>query len=133
GVGNGWLTLSVHPVGQQAPECVNWGEQGKPNKPTIADCVALDLQAFPDAIPGPGACCSKAVAPERIIEQCASDCGYAACKLAIARMRAAASSLPKNGAKGVVRGDLYALANKLEAPTQLDACASGVASANGEM
>jgi hypothetical protein len=133
GLGNGWLKLRVYPVGEQPTECVNWGEQGRPDNPTVADCVPIDLTAPPLDVPGPAACCTPAVESEQIVEQCASDCGFAACKLAVARMRAAALALPNSGARGVVRGDLLALSSSLATPMRLAGCASLVAEANGEV
>lgn len=132
GIGNGWLVLTVHPVGGQPPECVNWGANGKPEEPTTADCIPMQFGAFPDAVPKPGACCAGAVTAHEIIEQCAADCGYAACKLAVAKLRNAALALPNKGAKGVVRADLFYLANLLESPVKLASCAEQVSAAAGE-
>jgi hypothetical protein len=133
GTGNGWLTLTVYPVGKQPPECVNWGENGKPGNPTTADCVPLDFVALPNDIPSPSACCTETVDSKLVVEQCIDDCAYAACKLAIAKMREAALSLPEKGPKGVVRDDLFYLADLLDSPTHLETCANHVIKAQGEL
>jgi hypothetical protein len=133
GDGNGWLQLSVYPVGPRPPECLNWGDDPKPAKPTIDDCVPIDLTSLPNGIPSPGACCSDEAEPADIVQQCNDDCGHAACKLAIEKLRGAALSLSTKGPEGVVRLDLFYLANLLEMPPTLAKCAKQVANASGEL
>ncbi|NJK33007.1 MAG: hypothetical protein HC927_11675, partial [Deltaproteobacteria bacterium] len=101
GAGNGWLVLDVEGVGKQSPECVNWGPEGKPKEPTADDCFPLELSMLPNDIPSPGACCAEAASPLDIEMQCAEDCGFAACKLAVVKMREAAAALPDPEAKGI--------------------------------
>lgn len=132
GTGNGWLELDVYPVGPQPVECVNWGESGKPAQPTTADCVPLEFSALPGDIPTPGACCIDTAEPDDVVQQCESDCGYAACKLAVQKLRDAALALPEDGAQGVVRDDLFYFASMLEMPAVLKKCASDVYQAEGE-
>jgi hypothetical protein len=50
GTGNGWLVLDVFGDGVQPPECVNWGGD-KPDEPTTADFVPLDLTMLPNDVP----------------------------------------------------------------------------------
>ena len=133
GFGNGWLDISVYPVGEQPPECLSWGEEEKPEEPTIEDCVAVDITSLPNGVPAPGACCGYEASPEDIAQQCNVDCGYAACDLAIAKLRDAALALPTEGAKGIVRLDLFYFANLLESPDVFHACAQQVTDANGEL
>jgi hypothetical protein len=71
--------------------------------------------------------------PDSIIEQCNDDCGHAACKLAIEQLREAALSLSTEGAEGVVRLDLFYLANVLEMPDTFGKCATKVTNAGGEL
>lgn len=132
GTGNGWLEVSIYPLGAQPPECLEWDEAGKPNAPTSADCVAIDVAALPNGIPGPGACCNEEAMPEDVTEQCEKDCGYAACKVAVSKLRDAASTFAESGAEGVVRDDLTYLAGLLEMPSVLDACATRVTDGAGE-
>ncbi|NJK32409.1 MAG: hypothetical protein HC927_08360 [Deltaproteobacteria bacterium] len=141
GTGNGWLVLDVYGDGKQPPACVNWGPKGKPkDDATIADCVPLDLTMLPNSVPSPGACCIAETTAEKIISQCTDDCGYAACKLAVAKMREAADSLPDPDAKPFekiaqerVSDDLDYLADKLEQMDMLELCAKEVANAQGEV
>jgi hypothetical protein len=133
GSGNGWLQLSIHPIGAQDPECLSWGNQPKPKHPTVGDCVEIDLGSLPNNVPAPGACCTEQALPDSIIDQCNDDCGHAACKLAIEKLRAAALALSTKGAKGVVRLDLFYLANLLEMPDMLLACATKVTDAGGQL
>lgn len=133
GFGNGWMILSIHPVGERPPECVNWGPAGEPDTPTIADCVPIDISEPADGIPPPVACCNDQATPEQVVEQCSIDCGDAACRLAVVRVRAAALELPRRGPRGVVRSDLLHMANRLEDPARLQACAQTVAEADGEL
>jgi hypothetical protein len=106
GRGNGWLDLVVYPLGEQDPKCLSWGDQEPPDHPTTEDCVPVDITSLPNGVPSPGACCGYEASPEDITEQCNVDCGYAACDLAIAKLRDAALSLSTEGAEGVVRLDL---------------------------
>lgn len=138
GIGNGWLVLDVFGAGVQPPECVNWGDD-KPENPTAADCMPLDLTMLPSDVPSPGACCIEAAKPAPIEKQCREDCGFAACKLAIIKIREAALALPHAGSQGVkkiaeerVRSDLFGFANNLELPKYLEICANAVAEANGK-
>jgi hypothetical protein len=133
GIGNGWLDLTVYPVGKQPPECVNWGDKGEPENPTTADCVPLDLGALPNGVPSPSACCLEGTDSPLVTDQCIKDCGFAACKLAIAKMREAAHSLPEKGPKGVVRDDLFHLAKLLDTPLATTNCAQKVTKANGQV
>jgi hypothetical protein len=133
GSGNGWLQLSVYPVGSRDPECLSWGDQQRPEHPTVDDCVAVDLGSLPNNVPGPGACCTEQALPEFIVEQCNDDCGHAACKLAIEKLREAALSLSTKGAEGVVRLDLFYLANLLEMPDTFGKCVTKVTMAGGEL
>lgn len=123
-----------------APECVNWGPDGKPNAPTTADCVPLDLTMLPNDVPAPEACCIQDAMPPSIETQCEEDCGYAACTLAIAKLRDAALALPHPDSTGLkktaeerARGDLFGFANMLEMPVFFAACAKEVDDANGEL
>jgi hypothetical protein len=95
---------------------------------------------LPGGVPNPGACCTAEVEPESIADACMDDCGYAACELAIVKLRYAAEALPnpdspplKQQAEMVVRADLFAYANLLEAPTNLQKCAWDVSQANGDL
>jgi hypothetical protein len=133
GSGNGWLQLSIYPIGTQAPECLSWGDQQKPKDPTIDDCIAVDLGSLPNDVPGPGACCTEQALPDSIIEQCSDDCGHGACKLAIEKLREAALSLSTKGPEGTVRLDLFYLANVLETPSAFAKCAAQVADAGGKL
>jgi hypothetical protein len=133
GSGNGWLQLSIYPIGAQDPECLSWGDQPKPKHPTGDDCVAIDLGSLPNNVPGPGACCTEQALPDSIIDQCNDDCGHAACKLAIEKLRDAALSLSTKGAKGTVRLDLFYLANLLEMPDPFGKCVEQVTSAGGKL
>jgi hypothetical protein len=133
GNGNGWLELDVYPIGAQDPECLSWGDEERPEHPTTEDCVAIEITSLPNDVPSPGACCGYEASPEHITQQCNDDCGYAACNLAIAKLRDAALALPTEGAKGIVRLDLFYFANLLESPDVLDACAQQVSDANGEL
>jgi hypothetical protein len=133
GSGNGWLQLSVYPIGPRDPECLSWGDQQRPKHPTVDDCVAVDLGSLPNDVPSPGACCTEQALPKSIVKQCSDDCGHAACKLAIEKLREAALSLSTKGAAGVVRLDLFYLANRLEMPATFDKCATQVAKAGGEL
>jgi hypothetical protein len=133
GSGNGWLQLSVYPIGARDPECLSWGDQPRPEHPTVDDCVAVDLGSLPNNVPSPGACCTEQALPVSIVEQCNDDCGHAACKLAIEKLREAALSLSTKGAEGVVRLDLFYLANLLEMPSMLAECATKVINAGGEL
>jgi hypothetical protein len=133
GSGNGWLQLSVYPIGARDPECLSWGDQERPEHPTVDDCAAVDLDSLPNNVPSPGACCSDEAEPADIVEQCNDDCGHAACKLAIEKLREAALSLSTKGAEGVVRLDLFYLANLLEMPSMLLECATQVTKSAGEL
>jgi hypothetical protein len=111
----------------------------KPNNPTTADCMPLDLTMLPSEVSSPGACCMKAADSASIETQCRNDCGFAACKLAIIKIREAALALPHPGSDGLkkiaeerVRSDLFGLANNLELPLFLEICANEVAKANGK-
>jgi hypothetical protein len=68
-----------------------------------------------------------------VFEQCVAVCAYAACKLAIAKMREAALSLPEKGPKGVVRDDLFYFADLLDSPTHMETCANHVVDAQGKL
>jgi hypothetical protein len=133
GTGNGWLELSIYPVGPRPPECLNWGVDPKPAKPTIDDCVPMNLTSLTNGIPSPGACCTDEAKPADIVQQCNDDCGHAACKLAIEKLRDAALSLSTKGAEGIVRLDLFYLANLLEMPPIFDECVTRVTDAAGEL
>jgi hypothetical protein len=129
GTGNGWLVLDVYGSGTQPPECVNWGGN-KPESPTTADCVPIDLTMLPNDVPAPGACCKDTAESIQVVKQCGDDCAYAACNLAVAKLREAALALPHPDSKGLkkkaeerVRGDLFGFANKLELPDALALCA----------
>jgi hypothetical protein len=143
GTGNGWVVLDIVDTveGALPPACVNWGPEGKPDdhEPTSADCFPLDLAMLPLDVPSPGACCTDTALPESVADQCAEDCGYAACKLAIAKLREAAYALPEDGvdlvtkkAQERARGDLFGLADMLELPENLETCAGIVKDGNGE-
>ncbi|MCA9701970.1 MAG: hypothetical protein KC431_30895, partial [Myxococcales bacterium] len=91
-------------------------------------------------VPNPGACCVAEAGPEDIEGACMDDCGYAACQLAIDKLRTAAEALPnpnsppvQQQAEMVVRADLFAYANLLEAPEVFTACQEAVSKANGEL
>jgi hypothetical protein len=133
GSGNGWLDLDIYPIGAQDPECLNWGDKGPPKHPTSKDCVPIDIRALPNGVPAPGACCSDEAYPEDITHQCSEDCAHAACKLAIAKLRDAALSLSTKGAEGVVRLDLFYLANLLESPDKFKLCVDQITKANGTL
>lgn len=139
GTGNGWMVLDVFGSGVQPPQCVNWGGEA-PNSPTTDDCVPLDITMLPADIPSPGACCTQAAKENEVITQCMNDCGFAACKLAVAKLREAANALPDPDAGYIeeqaqlrVRGDLFGFANMLETPQFMAYCANKVSMANGEV
>lgn len=138
GTGNGWLNLNIQGKGNEPPQCVNWGPEGKPENPTIADCVPVDLTMLPSDVPSPEACCTVDALAPVVIEQCNDDCGYAACKLAIAKLREAADALPEPNVDPITEGaqerasdDLYGFANTLEMPDFLAACADMVSDGAG--
>ncbi len=139
GNGNGWLVLDVVPTGTQPPECVNWGPDGRPANPSTADCVPVDLTMLPNDVPSPGACCTEMAKAETVENQCEEDCGYAACNLAITKIREAAYALPHPDSTGLkktaeerVRSDLFGMASMLDLPGNLDQCAGTVTQAKGE-
>jgi hypothetical protein len=109
------------------------GNQPRPKDPTVDDCVAIDIQSLPNNVPAPGACCTDEAKSAEIVEQCNDDCGHAACKLAIEKLRDAALSLSTKGPAGVVRLDLFYLANLLEMPSMLAECVNKVTGAGGEL
>lgn len=140
GQGNGWLSLVVFGEGPLPPECVNWGPEGKPNgSATTDDCVPLDLTMLPNDIASPGACCIEDALEESVTRQCVDDCAYAACKLAVTKLRDAANALPDPDAMGLeknaqerVKNDLFGFAATLETPAGLEGCANAVKNAEGE-
>ncbi|MCA9701053.1 MAG: hypothetical protein KC431_26235, partial [Myxococcales bacterium] len=66
GNGNGWLNLDIYGGGERPPECVNWGEGGKPSEPSTDDCVPVAFEMLPGGVPNPGACCVTEAGPEDI-------------------------------------------------------------------
>ena len=133
GIGNGWLEVAINPVGDRPPECVNWGDEGKPEDPTTDDCMPLDLDDLPNEVPTPGACCLEEAEVSQIETQCLRDCAFAACKLAVEKLREAAMTLSGGGAEAVARGDLLAFAGLLELPSNLENCAAEVQMGQGEV
>jgi hypothetical protein len=134
GEGIGWLDVTVFGAGE-VTTCLKYKAKEPPKEPTAADCASISLGAVPLGIPRPAACCDDGAVAEGIVSTCALDCGYAACKLAVAKIRTSAAGLEvKEGLEEPserVREDLYALANKLEDPTTLRDCATRVAAAKG--
>jgi len=109
-----------------------------PEDPTTADCVPVPFASIPLDIPHPSACCTESVEPEGILSTCALDCGYAACKIASAKIRASADGLViPSGLDQIpykrARADLYAYASMLESRPGLALCASKAAAAGGQI
>jgi hypothetical protein len=141
GAGTGWLVTDVYGAGNANPitTCLAYDEtQDVPKNPTSADCASIPLNRIPYEIPAPAACCTDKALPHEIEDTCMKDCGYAACKTAIAAIRAAADVLtPPNGVpQGVIdtsKADLYAYADVLEAPAALNECADRVRLSPGQV
>jgi hypothetical protein len=133
GVGNGWAEVDLDIATVIA--CVNQPESLSTTEQlavTVTDCKnqPLDLQNLPDwdGIIEPAACCGDLAEPDDIVNACVTDCGWAACKLAIGSLRQAASSIEY----GVLGGDLAEFASYLEMPGSLEECAGTVSAADGE-
>lgn len=143
GIGNGWLVIEIDGdnAGALPPECVNWGPEGKPEEvATTDDCMPLDLTMLSSGVPAPGACCTDIAWPQAVVSQCTEDCGYAACKLAVVKLREAAEALPHPNSEGLkktaeqrVRSDLFAYADILELPEKLEDCAGQVSAGQGDV
>jgi hypothetical protein len=136
GSGNGWLQLSVFGEQEARISCANYGDEGAPGTPQETDCVPFDLGVLPSDIPSPEACCTDDAASSDVVAQCEDDCGWAACKIAVAKMREAANSLssgPLPLGEANARQDLFYLANMLEMPSNMDSCASLVRNGAGEL
>jgi hypothetical protein len=84
------------------------------------------------------ACCTDEALVTDITDTCQHDCGYAACKTAIASIRAAAvaieapDGLPE-GPFNTSKSDLFAYANFLETQEILDICANRVRNNPGKI
>jgi hypothetical protein len=134
GQGLGWLDITIFGAGDRTT-CLRYRAEEPPKEPTAADCAPISLGAVPLGIPRPAACCDGGADAEGIVSTCALDCGFAACKLAVAKIRTSAAGLEvEEGLEEPMeraREDLYALANKLEDPSTLRRCATEVAAAKG--
>jgi hypothetical protein len=141
GAGTGWLVTDVYGAGNANPitTCLAYDEtQNVPENPTSDDCASIPLNLIPYEIPAPTVCCTDEALPHEIEDACMEDCAYAACKTAIAAIRAAADALtPPNGVpQGVIdtsKADLYAYADVLEAPSNLKECANRVRLSPGQV
>lgn len=141
GEGNGWLSLDIVGAGNQNPVvgCLAYVDPNNvPANPTPDDCAPVPLDQIPLGVPAPGACCSEEADDAMIVDMCQLDCGYAACKTAIAAIRETADNLvPSNGVPpGVVdrtKSDLYAYADLLEAPLSLQYCAEKSYGSGGDV
>jgi hypothetical protein len=85
-----------------------------------------------DNVEQPEVCCGEITDPEDIAIACELECGYAACKLANAKIREAAA-IVGTGTEATERlnGDLIAVAEIWEAASKLQQCAATVTAAAG--
>jgi hypothetical protein len=137
GEGTGWLDVDLHGKGTILT-CLRYADPNPPEEPTAADCAAVPLSEIPLGVPRPVACCDDGVQPESIADICAHDCGFAACKVAVAKIREHAEKLTAPNkfvekAYKIAKSDLYHLANKLESPGALRKCANMVTDAGGKV
>ncbi|WP_106393086.1 hypothetical protein [Enhygromyxa salina] len=140
GEGEGWLVTDVYGAGKLNPmtNCLAYADGVAPDNPTPEDCAPVPLELVPFDLPRPRGCCGEDAAEDNIGGVCVLDCGYAACKTAIAAIRATADALEpiKGVPKNVVdtsKADLYAYADFLDAPASLQHCAQKVALVPGEV
>ena len=139
GSGNGWMVLNVFGKGNVL-SCANYGDGSVPSNPDETDCIPFDLSSdLPGGVPNPGACCTEDALSVDVAAQCQDDCGWAACKIAVEKIREAANSLSnKPFPEGPIgeanaREDLFYLANLLEMPTLMEKCANLVTEGAGEL
>ncbi|PRP94800.1 hypothetical protein [Enhygromyxa salina] len=140
GEGAGWLVTDVYGAGKHNPitSCLAYADGTIPEDATAEDCAAIPLELIPFGIPRPSACCGEGTQDDSINNICELDCGYAACKTAIAAIRATADALaPTDGVpQGVIdtsKADLNAYADLLDAPASLQYCAKKVSIHAGEV
>jgi hypothetical protein len=144
GAGTGWLVTDVHGAGNANPitTCLAYEDPlNVPENPTFEDCASISLDKIPFDIPAPAACCNDEASEGDILATCELDCGYAACKTAVAAIRASADDLspPPNAPEIVAkafdtsRTDLHAYADMLDAPDSLEYCGEKVAAGAGEV
>lgn len=137
GEGNGWFVTDVVGLGKKIA-CMQYAADPAPANPTTADCVAVPFAEIAAEIPHPSACCTDATDVDGILRTCAVDCGYAACKIASAKIRATADALEiPPGLEQIpykrAKADLYAFATVLESREGLGYCASKTAASPGEI
>ncbi|WP_172305883.1 hypothetical protein [Pseudenhygromyxa sp. WMMC2535] len=141
GEGTGWLITDIYGLGKNNPliSCLQYEDNDNaPQYPTLDDCIPVSFDQLDLGIPTPTACCTDETEEDNIIDTCELDCGFSACKAAIAKIRESAENLEPSDplyeeAYDTARADLYAYADMLEAPMNLEYCAELVAATPGEI
>jgi hypothetical protein len=138
GSGNGWIRTVVYITGPQPGKnaitrykCMNPPIGVEPEDVTESHCIdqAIGLDEL-DVLTGgevanPQVCCGETTEPEAVADACLTDCAYAACKLAVFKLRAASGE----PSIGPASEDLLGFAEFLGTPQNQDRCAGKVVSA----
>lgn len=132
GSGNGWIRTIIYITGPNAGQnaitrykCVNPPPGVKPEDITEQHCMEkpLDLRALDISTGGSvsdtDVCCGATTEPSAVADACVVDCAYAACKLAVVKLRQAAEETANEPTKS----DVLGFAELLSTPLMQDVCA----------